>query len=268
MICVSRSPSAEVLTSDGISVQSPRFGTFHESLTVQTELERHVEILCVTVKTPSLRDAVERVPTNIVEGSVIIALLNGFEHMVFLRNHFRGATVIAGTIRIESTQSSQGTIQHTSPFATIELALDPHVQAVVIAFAERLRHIGFDVKLRADESQMLWEKLAFLAPLALMTTEYDAPVGVVRTLHREELVAVVNELCNVALAQGLVLSVPGVIELIDAAPAAMSTSMQRDARAKRPLELDAIGGSILRRGLELGIETPYIAAVVNLLEGT
>jgi len=33
---------------------------------------------------------------------------------------------------------------------------------------------------REDETAMLWDKLVFLAPVALLTTDADAPVGVVR----------------------------------------------------------------------------------------
>ena len=44
---------------------------------------------------------------------------------------------------------------------------------------------------QTGETDMLWEKLSFLAPLALLTTHAEAPAGVVRTQRRGELETVI-----------------------------------------------------------------------------
>jgi 2-dehydropantoate 2-reductase len=46
----------------------------------------------------------------------------------------------------------------------------------------------------------------------------------------------------------------------------MKSSMQRDAEANRPIELDAIGGAVLRAARRLGLETPVTARLVAELE--
>ena len=46
----------------------------------------------------------------------------------------------------------------------------------------------------------------------------------------------------------------------------MRTSMQKDFDAGRPLELDAIGGPIVRGGLRHGIPTPATDELVRLVE--
>jgi 2-dehydropantoate 2-reductase len=46
----------------------------------------------------------------------------------------------------------------------------------------------------------------------------------------------------------------------------MRTSMQKDFDAGRPLELDAIGGAILRAGRNHAIETPATGELVRLVE--
>lgn len=50
----------------------------------------------------------------------------------------------------------------------------------------------------------------------------------------------------------------------DFAPATRS-SMQRDAEAGRPLELDAIGGALLRAAERYGVDVPVATRVVREL---
>ena len=44
--------------------------------------------------------------------------------------------------------------------------------------------------------------------------------------------------------------------------------MQRDRAAGRPLELDAIGGAVVRRGRRAGIDVPVTARLVAEIQAT
>jgi 2-dehydropantoate 2-reductase len=44
--------------------------------------------------------------------------------------------------------------------------------------------------------------------------------------------------------------------ILEGVPPEMRSSMQKDLASRRPLELEAIAGPILRRGAERGIPTP------------
>nr|WP_256255523.1 ketopantoate reductase C-terminal domain-containing protein [Streptomyces sp. MUSC 14] len=46
------------------------------------------------------------------------------------------------------------------------------------------------------------------------------------------------------------------------------SSMQRDAEAGRPLELDAIGGALLRAADRHGVPAPVTSRLVNELRAT
>jgi len=46
----------------------------------------------------------------------------------------------------------------------------------------------------------------------------------------------------------------------------METSMQRDQAAGRPLEIDALGGALLRRGSSKGVATPVTRRLVDEIE--
>ena len=55
------------------------------------------------------------------------------------------------------------------------------------------------------------------------------------------------------------------VRMLDAAPPAMESSMQRDQAAGRPLELDAIGETVVRRAGRAGVPVPVTARLVEEL---
>jgi 2-dehydropantoate 2-reductase len=130
---------------------------------------------------------------------------------------------------------------------------------------EQLVAAGFDVRVREDELPMLWDKLALLAPLALLTTHARANVGEVRTSRRDDAIALISEVAAVARAEGAAGDSEATVRLLDAAPPAMESSMQRDQAAGRPLELDAIGGTVVRRAARAGVPVPVTARLVDEL---
>jgi len=113
---------------------------------------------------------------------------------------------------------------------------------------------------------LLWDKLMLLAPLALLTTHAGAPAGVVRDRRRADLDAVAAEIATVAAAAGAHVDLAAVRAMYDRVPGGLKSSMQRDAEAGRPTELDAIGGAVLRAGRRYGIATPATARLVDELQ--
>jgi 2-dehydropantoate 2-reductase len=110
---------------------------------------------------------------------------------------------------------------------------------------------------------MLWDKLALLAPMALVTTHERANVGAIRTRRREETLALISEVAAVANADGGAVDPEGIVRLLDFAPETMETSMQRDQAAGLPLELDAIGGAVMRHAARAGLDVPVTSRLVE-----
>jgi 2-dehydropantoate 2-reductase len=73
---------------------------------------------------------------------------------------------------------------------------------------------------------------------------------------------VVAEIAAAARADGAELDETATIGLVERVPDAMRSSMQKDAAAGRPIELDAIGGSVLRAAERAGTDAPVTARLV------
>lgn len=243
-----------------IHVESKRFGDFTAKVSTAPRLAEPVDAVLVTVKATHLEDALVRMPAAALGDALVIPFLNGIEHIDLLRNAYPASSVVPATIRIETTKVAPGVIRHTSPFAIVDIG--PRGEPV----AAHLRATGFDVRIKDDEKAMLWDKMAVLAPMALLTTHERANIGEVRARRREDLEALVREFASVAAAEGVQIDPIANLGFIERTPETMETSMQRDQAAGRPIEIDALGGALLRRAAKAGVQVPVTRRLVEELQ--
>ncbi len=257
--------TSRVIAERGLRVESRRFGDFQVHVRSGTRLRGPVDACLITVKSTQLDEALERVPAASLGDGLVVPFLNGIEHVDLLRTVYRPSSVAAATIRVEAARIEPGVIRHTSPFASVEIAHASFNRDRVERLAARLTAAGLDVRVRDDETSMLWDKVALLTPMALLTTHERANVGAIRTRRRADTLAVISEVAAVAAAEGTAVDAETVARILDAAPETMESSMQRDQAAGRPLEIDAIGGAVLRRAAQAGIDVPVTARLVDEL---
>ena len=257
--------TARAIAQQGLRLESGLFGDFTVEVETADRLTGEVAACLITVKATQLDDALGRVPADVLGEGLIVPFLNGIDHVANLRRLYLPDNVVAATIRVETTRVKTGVIRQTSPFASVEIAASEPARQRVELLAAQLRDAGLNVRIRDDETAMLWDKLAVLAPLALMTTHERAAVGTIRTKRREEALAVISEVAAVARSQGAAGDSEAAVRMLDAAPETFQSSMQRDQAAGQPLELDAIGGAVLRAAAQAGIDVPVTARLVEEL---
>ncbi|MFF6912597.1 2-dehydropantoate 2-reductase [Streptomyces sp. NPDC012466] len=263
VICLSGEKTAEALRTDGIQIRSARFGDFTARVEADTQLREPVDACLVTVKHTALDAALARVPAPALSDGLLVPFLNGVEHPAALRARYRPDRVAPAVIRVESTRVAPGVVEHGSPFAEIDLTGTDVPRPRLDALAEAFAAAGPATRVLEDETAALWAKMSFLAPFALLTTRYGLPLGEIRTRHRDELTALVEETAAISRACGGPADPAQALARYDAFPPSTKSSMQRDAEADRPLELDAIGGALLRAAERHGIPAPVVARVVR-----
>ncbi|MFH9676536.1 ketopantoate reductase family protein [Streptomyces sp. NPDC017405] len=265
VLCLAGNSTAATLRRTGITVRSAQYGDFTARVEADTELREPVHACLITVKHTALDAALTRVPPAVLGDTLAVPLLNGVEHPAALRARYRPDRVAPAVIRVESTRVAPGVIEHGSPFTEIDLAGDTVPRDRLEALAGALAECGTTARVAGDETAALWAKLAFLAPFALLTTRYGVPLGTARTRHREELQALVAEATAVSGACGAPADPDRTLARYAAFPPAAKSSMQRDAEAGRPLELDAIGGALLRAAARHGVPAPVTDRLVREL---
>jgi 2-dehydropantoate 2-reductase len=255
-----------------LRVESKLLGDFETDVDVAAGLDRPVDVLWVTVKATQLETALEAVPPEALGkgpgGGLVVPLLNGVDHVALLRSRYGDGSVLPAAIRVESERIAPGHIVQPSPFLAVELGARPESRAAAEALARELVEAGITCQVTEGEATTLWRKLAILAPLALTTTGLGAPVGEVQAnpVWTERLVACGREASQVGIAEGADIDPERTVKALLATPAPMRTSMQKDAAAGRPLELDAIAGPILRLGSRHGIPVPVTQELAAMVE--
>jgi 2-dehydropantoate 2-reductase len=248
-----------------LALDSP-FGHVRARARVVAELQRPADILWIAVKATQLSAAVTQIPAT-AGIQAIVPLLNGIDHIDSLRDRFGKDKVIPATIAVESERVAPGQIVQRSPFARLRVA--HRGSAIVADSLDSLRRFGFDCAVVEDEVTLLWSKLVLLAPIALSTTAARAAIGEVLAVEdrRAKLRACVREACAVAAAAGARVDANAVTATIEALPAQMRSSMQKDQASGRPLELEAIAGPILRAGERFAIPVSATAELAQACAG-
>ncbi|WP_405961390.1 2-dehydropantoate 2-reductase [Streptomyces sp. NBC_00024] len=267
VICLAGERTAQTLEKDGVQVRSARFGDFTARVETATELREPVDAALITVKHTTLATALDRLPaTALGPEALVVPFLNGVEHPARLRAHYGDAVPVApAAIRVESTRIAPGVIEHGGPLAEVDLTGDTVPRDRLNSLAGALEWSGVGARVLPDETAVLWAKMSFLAPFALLTTRHGLPLGEIRTHHREELTALVEETAAVSTACGAPVDPAETLRRYDTFPPTTKSSMQRDAEAGRPLELDAIGGALLRAADRHGVGAPVATKVVEEL---
>jgi len=237
-----------------------------ESLTAAakavTRLEEPVDVLWIATKTYQLQNALELIRTA---PRYVIPLLNGIDHVAVLRTRFGAEKVVPATIAVEAEKSGPGRFIQRSPF--IRLNLVSSAEHLLGTIVEALRKIGFTGEFFQNEQTLLWSKLCFLGPFALVTSASGLNIGEVLadSAWAQKLRLTVAEACAVANASGAELNATQIQSVFDGVPPAMRSSMQKDVAAGRQLELDAIGGPIVRGGKRYGIDVSATSSLMTAI---
>jgi 2-dehydropantoate 2-reductase len=259
---VGREESVAAIQRAGLRVRSVRLGDFEAHPRALARLEEPVDVLIVATKATALTPALERIEAD---PGLVVPLLNGIDHLTLLRGRF-GQRAVAASIRVESSRTAPGEIEHTSPFLRVELAGDRERLEPVAA---DLHAAGIPADVHNDETGVLWSKLTRLVPLATVTSAAGLPLGGVRADPRwnAALQGVVHETVAVARAEGAPGDADATLREIADVHDDFRSSMQRDLEARRAPELDAIAGAVLRAGERHGIACPTLAEMTAIIHG-
>jgi 2-dehydropantoate 2-reductase len=222
-------------------------------------LTEPVDALWIATKTYQLETALETVQAV---PDRVVPLLNGVDHIAVLRARFGNERVVPATIAVEAEKLAPGRFIQRSPFVRLNLASsgEPLLGAII----QRLRDLGLTCQFIQNEQTLLWTKLCFLAPFALVTSASGMNAGEILAdaAWKQKLSSAIAEACAVAKASGAELEAQQFQAVFDGVPPGMRSSMQKDLMAGRQLELDAIGGPIVRGGERYGID---VSTTMNLI---
>jgi 2-dehydropantoate 2-reductase len=244
-----------------------------------------VDVAIFAVKTYSNRDALPLLKKIIdnrpsagrrgFEAPVALTLQNGVDSVSEVATAVGQAHVLGGATFVATAVIRPGVIEQTGTYRRILFGesfgdrsrISDRVETISRAFLES--DIGSEPV--PDARVPIWEKFCYLAPFASFTGAARLPIGPLwsDSIVREQMKAAIGEVEAVALAEGVPISrgmVDRVAGYLDTVPPTTRSSLLTDLLQGNPIEVDALIGSLVRRGRALGIVTPHLGALYAVLK--
>jgi len=226
------------------------------------------DLVIFATKAWQLDSAIKQMKPLVGEGTMILPLLNGMEHMDALLAAFGRENVLGGLCRISVFIAEPGHISHVgvSPFIAFG-ELDNSKSMRVDSLKEMFAAIsGITVEVPADINTAMWEKFIFISGTSGVGAFTRQPIGEFRANPetRAMLFNAMSETAAVARARGTPLSesfVSDTMNRIDTIQPHIIASMQKDMMEGRPSELNEQTGAVIRMGRAAGVPTPTHEAI-------
>jgi 2-dehydropantoate 2-reductase len=232
-----------------------------------------VELVVMATKAYDLEAASAAMRPLIGPHTTVLPLLNGVDIAERIGAVVGAQHVLGGLCGISSALDGPGVIRQVSPFEFVQLGelhlrRTPRAEAAEAAF----KRAGTQVELVADIRRALWDKFLFLTAVAGVCSVTGQVLGAVRADPdtRALLADCLAEIVAVARAEGIAYddaSAAEVLKQVDVRPAALKPSMMLDLERGKPLELEALHGTVVRLGAAHGVATPANAFIYAALKG-
>ncbi|MEI6244812.1 MAG: 2-dehydropantoate 2-reductase [Acidobacteriota bacterium] len=234
-----------------------------------------VDVVILAVKTYANAETFPQLRPLFGPHTSILTLQNGVDSAEELAAVVGPDAVIGGATYIAGGIEAPGVIRHNGTHRRIVFGeyFNPSTElsARVAALAPIFSAADIQTEAVADIRPRLWEKFIYLAPMAAFTGAARLPIGPIwgDEFIREMFLAAVDEVERVARASGIGVP-PGVRDRITEytanVPKTMRSSLLIDLSQGKKIEVEALQGSVVRRGLAAGVPTPIMSALYAVLK--
>lgn len=261
---VVRDATQRALEKDGLHIESPKgdFAVHPIKTSTDPSAVGVVDVVIVTVKAWQVEDVAPTLVPLVGPKTLVVPLQNGVEARGELARSLGESAVCGGLCWILAERLTPNRIHHRGGEPLVSIGeWDGTVSARIEALAGSFEAAGIKTKVHDDIQAAIWEKFVFITALSGVGAVTRMPVGVIRTEleTRDLLKEVMAEIMAVGRASGVQISedvLERTLSFIDKLPEEGTASMQRDLMAKRPSELEAQNGAVVRIGRKLDIFTP------------
>lgn len=279
---VARGAHLEAIRAHGLQVRSP-LGDFtvHAEAEADTARIGAVDVVLYSVKAYDNPTAIPMVVPLVADRTMVLTLQNGVDSADELAARIGGEHVVAGPTYIATAIAAPGVIEQTGTHRRIVFGEifgnPPRLSDRVLALRDIMVDADIQAEAVADARVAMWEKFSYLAPFAGFSGASRLPLGPLwrDEVTRRQLQAAVGEVVAVARAEGV--DIPADMEArmkhyADSLPGTMRASLLIDLSQGRRIEVEALQGSVVRRGARAGVPTPIMSTLYAILrphaEGT
>ncbi|MCZ6557133.1 MAG: 2-dehydropantoate 2-reductase [SAR324 cluster bacterium] len=275
VVLIARGAHLNALQSRGLRVESAALGDFalpDIRATDDPATVGLVDLVVICVKTYDIGEAIQAIRPMIGEETMVIPLLNGVCAAEEIGDAVGSDHVLGGTVYVNANIVEPGVVRHLAMDRLVFGELRGGSSARCKAVHGMFNAAGIEAELSPDIRKDIWSKYVAMVAVAGVTSVLRLPEKTVMDdpNTRALLVDSMREIEALANCQGIKLDhdlIDKILSMLDGKPPDTKPSMLIDLEQGRRLEVEALQGTAVRLGKELGVPTPvneFIYAALKL----
>ena len=230
------------------------------------------ELVLIFVKSTQTKSAAESAALLAGRNGWVMTLQNGMGNAETIAEHIPSNRILAGTTAHGATMLEAGSIRHAGagPTTLGMWAGGEREFRIARQIADQFTRAGIEATAVEAVRPVIWDKLLVNVGINAITALTGIKNGQILDLEstRELSRAAVEEAASVARAQGIEIRKDPAAHVfqVAAATAANRSSMGQDIDHRRPTEIKAINGFVVREAESMGIAAPVNRALTALVE--
>lgn len=273
---IARGAHLAAIRERGLRIRSP-LGDFVVKARAEQDTTRvgPVDVVIVAVKAYDNATAIPLIAPLLGPTTAVLTLQNGVDSASDVAAIAGEARTLGGTTYIATALESAGVIVQTGTHRRVVFGevFDKvsNVSERVARIAAAMIEADIQAEAVADGRVPIWEKFIFLATLAGFTGAARLPIGPVWAdpFTRARFLDGAREIERIARAEGVPVAadvVDRIAPYVESIPGSMRSSLLIDLSQGKRIEVEALQGAVVRRGMKLGIPTPIIATLYAVLK--
>jgi 2-dehydropantoate 2-reductase len=229
------------------------------------------DVVLFCVKAYDTESAAQQLSPLLQSNSLVLPLQNGVDNVERIRKQIRQGEVYGGVAYISSRITAPGQITEVGGFQRIVFGplgtpTSPRAREVQEIFL----HAGIKSQLLDDSTIELWRKFIFIASMGSLTALSRLTHGEI--LESPRLLTLMfdamREIQSVAWKSGVEVEPVDeakVLEGLKRFSHDTRSSMYFDLVSEKPMEIEALNGTVVRFGEQLGVPTPIHRVIYSVL---
>jgi 2-dehydropantoate 2-reductase len=272
---IARGAHLAAIRDRGLQIRSP-LGDFVAKAPAEDDPSRigPVDVVVVAVKAYDNPTALPLIAPMLGPETMVLTIQNGVDSARDVAAVGGESRTLGGTTYIATALEAPGVIVQTGTHRRVVFGETfgplPRLTDRVQKLQQALAAADIQAEAVADGRVPVWEKFIFLAALAGFTGAARLPIGPVWAdpVTQARFLDACSEIERVARAEGVPVA-PDVVDRIPAyvqsIPGSMRSSLLIDLSQGKRIEVEALQGSVVRRGAQAGVPTPIMATLYAVL---
>ena len=269
---LARGAHLKAIREKGLTVKSI-LGDFHlDSVKANDTIKKigESDLIILALKAWQINEVAAELKSIVGENSLILPLQNGVVAVEELKTFFPEKNIISGLCQIISKIESPGVVNHfgVNPkiiFGELDNSTTLRIQKIKQLFDAS----GINSEISEDIKAALWKKFIPICVGGLLVVS-KTTYGELRELKetRQLMIELLQEIYNLSQKIGIHIEsdfVEKAIAFIETFPYETTSSLTRDVLEGKPSEIEYQNGTVVKLGIQYGIDTPINRFVYNCI---